>query len=177
MGPKFTFAADRSVLAVLHIPCLIQLWVSFDVPKPIAVRQDGVFISFLGHVSLLSPRVCFFLTSVFSQQLLVCLPRPLAAFAWCPAYQKAPFLNCFMEVSHESQSALSDLSSLQDNLPRDSSKQITEESKVSSPERLCSDPAICLVLFFSGSWTPWSYGHCSQRWLQPSQSSPVLPCL
>lgn len=80
----------------------------------------------------------------FSQELLVHLHRPPTTLAWIPVAWDGPFLSQ-EEVILENKPALLDPSSLQDDIPWDSSKQVPEQAKVCSPEVWGYKPAICLV--------------------------------
>lgn len=50
----------------------------------------------------------------------------------------------------ESQSALQDPSSLQDDLPQDASKQIPEQTKICFSEIQDCDPVVCIIFFSQG---------------------------
>lgn len=69
----------------------------------------------------------------FSQQLLAHLCKPLATSVSLPTHLDEPFLS-LEEVNLENQPAPLDPFSLQDFILWDSSKLITDEAKVCSPQ-------------------------------------------
>lgn len=170
------FAANilaKVLLVVLHAPCQIQFQAGF--PNPIPVHLENISKYLVGYLSLLPTLVYFLFIFQFSSG------SPCSSQDLLPALHGFPLKGMDQSQTWRRWSLKINWlfwssSSLYGSIPRYSSKQFFEQSKVCSSEVQGCDPIICLFLF---SWDAELYHSWSPQPSLPCTFTcqPVLPCL